>query len=110
MIVTPTRELALQVAAHLKDALSISSSKHNLPSANKQDKGKGKVLAGDVPPVSIVAVVGGMATQKQKRLLEKGADIIVATPGRLWDLIEEVWLLQVSPSTQSDGTYIRMTI
>ena len=90
--------------------MSIGSNNPKAPSANTQDKGNSKVLAGDVPPVSIVAVVGGMATQKQKRLLERGADIIVATPGRLWDLIEEVWLLQVSPSTQSDGTYIRMII
>ena len=38
----------------------------------------------------IVAVVGGMAPQKQQRLLNKCPEIIVATPGRLWDLISEV--------------------
>jgi len=38
----------------------------------------------------IVAVVGGMAPQKQQRLLRKCPEIIVATPGRLWDLISEV--------------------
>ena len=38
----------------------------------------------------IVAVVGGMAPQKQQRLLRKHPEIIVATPGRLWDLISEV--------------------
>ena len=38
----------------------------------------------------IVAVVGGMAPQKQQRLLQKCPEIIVATPGRLWDLISEV--------------------
>ena len=38
----------------------------------------------------IVAVVGGMAPQKQQRLLQKRPEIIVATPGRLWDLISEV--------------------
>ena len=40
--------------------------------------------------VKIVAVVGGMAPQKQQRLLRKCPEIIVATPGRLWDLISEV--------------------
>lgn len=38
----------------------------------------------------IVTVVGGMAPQKQQRLLQKCPEIIVATPGRLWDLISEV--------------------
>lgn len=38
----------------------------------------------------MVALTGGMSVDKQKRQLEKGADIIVATPGRLWDLIGEV--------------------
>ena len=38
----------------------------------------------------IVAVVGGMAPQKQQRLLNKCPEIIVATPGRLWDLISDV--------------------
>ena len=31
-----------------------------------------------------------MAPQKQQRLLRKCPEIIVATPGRLWDLISEV--------------------
>ena len=38
----------------------------------------------------IVAVVGGMAPQKQQRLLNKYPEVIVATPGILWDLISEV--------------------
>jgi len=35
-------------------------------------------------------VIGGMAPQKQQRLLQKCPEIIVATPGRLWNLISEV--------------------
>ncbi len=34
-------------------------------------------------------MVGGMAPQKQRRLLSYGPEIVVATPGRLWDLIRE---------------------
>lgn len=30
-----------------------------------------------------------MSVQKQLRILERGVDVLVATPGRLWDLIEE---------------------
>ena len=37
----------------------------------------------------ISAVVGGMSLQKQIRLLSKGPDIVVATPGRLWEIINE---------------------
>ncbi|XP_068714327.1 ATP-dependent RNA helicase DDX24-like [Montipora foliosa] len=64
LIMTPTRELALQIRNHLKQAARHTS-------------------------IEIVAVVGGMAPQKQQRLLQKQPEIIVATPGRLWDLISE---------------------
>lgn len=64
LIMTPTRELALQIRNHLQQAAKHTS-------------------------LEIVAVVGGMAPQKQQRLLRKHPEIIVATPGRLWDLISE---------------------
>jgi ATP-dependent RNA helicase DDX24/MAK5 len=38
--------------------------------------------------IGIVTVVGGMAIQKQKRLLSYAPEIVIGTPGRLWDLIE----------------------
>jgi len=31
-----------------------------------------------------------MASQKQTRLLRKCPEIVVATPGRLWELLQEV--------------------
>lgn len=48
--------------------------------------------AGPKPPpiVSVATVVGGLSAVKQKRLVARGCDILVATPGRLWDLCEEV--------------------
>ncbi len=61
LILTPTRELAVQVAANVADYakhLSISS----------------------------LAVYGGVDTDAQKEALEHGIDILVATPGRLLDL------------------------
>ncbi|CAJ0579878.1 unnamed protein product, partial [Mesorhabditis spiculigera] len=36
-----------------------------------------------------MSIVGGLAQQKQERLLRNKPDILVATPGRLWALIEE---------------------
>lgn len=36
-----------------------------------------------------VPIVGGISAQKQERLLKKHPEIIVATPGRLWDLMRE---------------------
>ena len=45
----------------------------------------------DLPPhVSVAAVVGGMSAQKQKRILDRGVDVLVATPGRLWDMMQDV--------------------
>jgi superfamily II DNA/RNA helicase len=34
----------------------------------------------------VVSIVGGMSTEKQERLLKKRPEIIVGTPGRLWEL------------------------
>ena len=39
----------------------------------------------------VCCIVGGMAAQKQERLLKKGPEIVVATPGRFWELLEQVW-------------------
>lgn len=62
LILCPTRELAIQVADHLA-AIA-------------------KPLC-----IRVAAIVGGISAQKQARLLRYQPPIIVATPGRLWDLI-----------------------
>uniref|UniRef100_A0A3P9KHT7 ATP-dependent RNA helicase n=1 Tax=Oryzias latipes TaxID=8090 RepID=A0A3P9KHT7_ORYLA len=64
MVLTPTRELAVQV-------------KHHIDAVTKFTDIKTAIL------------VGGMAQQKQKRMLKRCPEIIIATPGRLWDLIKE---------------------
>ncbi|CAG8808602.1 880_t:CDS:2, partial [Gigaspora rosea] len=64
LILTPTRELAIQIKNHLQNV-------------------------GKFATINIMTVVGGMAIQKQKRLLEKNPNIIVGTPGRLWELFSE---------------------
>ncbi|KAL2643302.1 hypothetical protein R1flu_010889 [Riccia fluitans] len=62
LIISPTRELALQICDHLKAAAKWTS-------------------------INIVPIVGGMATPKQERLLSYKPEIIVGTPGRLWELM-----------------------
>ncbi|CAA6666482.1 unnamed protein product [Spirodela intermedia] len=62
LILAPTRELSLQVCDHLKEAANLTS-------------------------IRIVPIVGGMSTEKQQRLLKNKPDIIVGTPGRLWELM-----------------------
>ncbi|KAF9949139.1 ATP-dependent RNA helicase [Mortierella alpina] len=62
LILTPTRELAIQVKDHLV-AFTQFSGHH------------------------VVPIVGGMSIQKQTRQLDRNPAIIVATPGRLWELI-----------------------
>ena len=39
--------------------------------------------------VRVVPIVGGMSAEKQQRLLKTRPEIIVGTPGRLWELISE---------------------
>ena len=40
-------------------------------------------------------LVGGMSLQKQERLLRRRPEVVVATPGRLWELMHQ----QVRPCT-----------
>ena len=63
LIVTPTRELAEQISNVLS------------PLARKVDLG-------------VMAIYGGVSYGKQKQRLAKGVEIVVATPGRLIDLME----------------------
>ncbi|XP_021673977.2 DEAD-box ATP-dependent RNA helicase 13 isoform X2 [Hevea brasiliensis] len=62
LIITPTRELALQVTDHLKEVAKGIS-------------------------IRVVPIVGGMSTEKQERLLKARPEVIVGTPGRLWELM-----------------------
>lgn len=39
--------------------------------------------------ITVAVVMGGVAPQKQERLLRQGPDIVVGTPGRLWELIQQ---------------------
>ena len=63
LVLAPTRELAIQIEA------------------NAKDYGRGSGLR-------TVAVVGGESLSRQINALRTGVDILVATPGRLNDLIE----------------------
>ncbi|XP_064083303.1 ATP-dependent RNA helicase DDX24-like [Macrobrachium nipponense] len=64
LIVTPTRELAVQVKSHLTSVLVHTD-------------------------IKIAVVIGGVASEKQQRILNRGPEIVVGTPGRLWELIEQ---------------------
>ena len=94
MILAPTRELALQVSSHLNSLLtSIEFSKDLSITTDKDDTAKPKPAnppLKNVPHVSVAAIVGGMSAQKQKRILDRGVDLLVATPGRLWDILQDV--------------------
>lgn len=48
--------------------------------------------------VKVVPIVGGMSTEKQERLLRGRPEIVVGTPGRLWELMSggEIHLVEVS--------------
>lgn len=65
LILTPTRELAIQIRNHIQ------------------------AVAKYTDQINVAAIVGGMSVQKQTRLLDLAPAIVVATPGRLWDLIQE---------------------
>lgn len=64
VIICPTRELCIQIANDCKK------------------------FAKYIPECSVVAVYGGASIEVQIKELKKGAKIIVATPGRINDLLE----------------------
>lgn len=56
--------------------------------------------------VRVVPIVGGMSTEKQERLLKSRPEIVVGTPGRLWELMSSgmVHLVEVSANFLSKMT------
>jgi len=64
LIVTPTRELAIQIDENIRDYSSNTNIKH-------------------------AVIFGGVKQEQQVRTLKKGVHILVATPGRLLDLISQ---------------------
>jgi ATP-dependent RNA helicase DDX24/MAK5 len=88
LILAPTRELALQISSHLNACLNDPHAPEERPAPNNPKAPK-------LPPlVSVAAIVGGMSLHKQKRILSRGVDVLVATPGRLWDMMQEVCNIQ----------------
>lgn len=64
LILCPTRELCIQIAGDLND------------------------FAKYIPELKVLPVYGGSSMEVQLKALKKGVHIVVATPGRLVDLIE----------------------
>ncbi len=64
LVLSPTRELAAQIADNMR--------------------GYAKFLN-----LSVQCIFGGVPARKQARALERGCDILVATPGRLLDLVDQ---------------------
>lgn len=67
LIVTPTRELAIQINDNIDEY-------------------------GKYTNVKSTVIFGGVKQGKQVKALQKGVDILVATPGRLLDLIQQKFL------------------
>lgn len=67
LILTPTRELALQISECISDYSKYTSIRHGV-------------------------IFGGVNQRSQTDLLKKGIDILVATPGRLLDLMSQGYI------------------
>ena len=67
LVLAPTRELASQIAESARAYSRFCN-------------------------LSVTTAFGGVPINKQRRALERGVDILVATPGRLLDLIEQRYL------------------
>lgn len=67
LILSPTRELALQIRDMIQAVIPIEN----------QDQ------------IKTCCLVGGMSIQKQQRQLSYNPAIVIATPGRLWELMDD---------------------
>ncbi|KAG5490596.1 hypothetical protein JKF63_00717 [Porcisia hertigi] len=65
LIISPTRELALQIYSAFRQLTEFA------------------------PQVVVGCVVGGMAQERQQRVLNRHPHILICTPGRLWDLVQK---------------------
>lgn len=74
LVITPTRELANQVSDEL-------------------------FSLGRFSGVNTVTIYGGRSSKRQLDLVQRGAQIVVATPGRLLDLLSSGQLKDFTPST-----------
>lgn len=63
LVLAPTRELAIQITGEIEDL-------------------------GRHTPIRAVTIYGGQAIQAQAKKIEKGAQILVGTPGRIMDMLE----------------------
>jgi ATP-dependent RNA helicase DDX24/MAK5 len=64
LVITPTRELALQISEHIQ---AINYKKLN-----------------------VMCLIGGLSSQKQERLFKRNPEVLIATPGRLWEFIHDL--------------------
>jgi superfamily II DNA/RNA helicase len=63
LVLAPTRELAAQIAEHFESF-------------------------GKYHPLSMALLIGGVSIEDQDRKIDRGVDVLIATPGRLLDHIE----------------------
>ena len=71
LVLTPTRELAMQVTEAIRDLSGISSD--------------GPVKVGR--SVQVLTVYGGQSIDRQMQRLKRGVHIVVGTPGRILDML-----------------------
>lgn len=72
LVFLPTRDLAIQVYKEFKN-----------------------FCTGDYKKVGLSLVIGGLSKDKQIRILNKGPRVIISTPGRLWDFIQNENILNL---------------
>jgi superfamily II DNA/RNA helicase len=74
LVVVPTRELCIQVYGDLSGAAKYLEAGAGTPTGR---------------PLSVVSIYGGRPYEPQIESLQKGADVVVGTPGRLLDLAQQ---------------------
>ncbi|RLM74710.1 DEAD-box ATP-dependent RNA helicase 13 [Panicum miliaceum] len=91
LILTPTRELAKQSPRIAQARVRLAT---DTPSPGPAQSGSSLHWVCDhlkdaakLLGIHAVPIVGGLSMEKQERLLKKKPEIVVGTPGRLWELM-----------------------
>ena len=79
LVIVPTRELAVQVGQVFKELVLASKSANDVDEKTQHHKPSNALR--------VATVFGGVSINPQMLALRGGADIVVATPGRLLDLV-----------------------